>query len=168
MTELLIREALGNDIPSIVQVDLTSVSKDETRGFAASQTGTFQSVDKLTKAWKDSNRLKNGLEVLVAEKDGKIVGFVVFKFERDHVYIDIIDVMKHEQRKGIGKALIKYLEHVATARGYHRVKTDTTENSHGIPWTSYGFWIKMGYKDTTERRPTKWGFKIIPFIKQLE
>ena len=167
MAHLLIREASSVDIPSIVKVDLASVSKEETKGFAAAETGTFQSVEKLTEAWDSENRLKDGFEVLVADKKGEILGFAVYKFMQDHVYIDVIDVAKPEQRKGVGKALIEYLENVAAAHGCREAKTDTTENAQGIPWKSYGFWIKMGYKDTGERLATNWSFKTIPFVKSL-
>jgi len=47
------------------------------------------------------------------------------------------------------------------------MKTDTVESAEGIPWKSYGFWTRIGYKDTGERLATKWDFKIIPFIKNL-
>jgi len=111
--------------------------------------------------------LKDGSEVIVAEKERRIVGFIVFKMKRDHVYIDNIDIRKEEQRKGIGKALVTQIENIAIAHGFYCMKTDTTENAEGHPWKSYGFWTKMGYRDTGERLPTKWSFKTIPFVKNL-
>jgi len=112
--------------------------------------------------------LKDGSEVVVAEKDGKVVGFIVFKRERDWVYIDNIDIIKDEQRKGIGRALVAHVENIAITNGYSNMKTDTTQNAEGVPWKSYGFWIKMGYRDTGKRLPTKWDFKTIPFVKNLK
>lgn len=167
MTKLIILPATVSAIPFIVQVSVSSTTKEETEGFAAAEWVTYSSPEELRKVWADKNRLKDGSEVIVAEKNGEIVGFIVFKKESDHIYIDDIDVTKDEQRKGIGKALVTEVENIAVANGYSLMKTDTTENVEGVPWKSYGFWIKMGYKDTGKRLPTKWSFRTIPFIKHL-
>jgi ribosomal protein S18 acetylase RimI-like enzyme len=168
MDAIVIRKASVNDISSIVQASLASASKKETEGFAAAEWVTYSSPEELRKVWDKENKLKDGSEVVVAEKERRIVGFIVFKMERDHVYIDDIDIRKEEQRKGIGKTLVKHVEDVALANGYTSVRTDTTENAEGQPWKSYGFWRKMGYKDTGERLLTKWSFKTIPFVKSLK
>jgi ribosomal protein S18 acetylase RimI-like enzyme len=168
VVKLIIRNATPGDIRSIVKVSLTSATEEEVKGFSAPEWVTYSSPKNLRKAWTRDNRLKDGSEVIVAEKNGKIVGFIVFKIESDHGYIDNIDIVKDEQRKGIGRALVEHVENVAKASGHSIMKTDTTENAEGIPWKSYGFWTKIGYKDTGERLPTKWGFKTIPFVKNLK
>jgi ribosomal protein S18 acetylase RimI-like enzyme len=168
MDAVIIRKASVDDIFGIVQTSLTSASKEETEGFAAAEWATYWSPEELRKVWNKENRLKDGSEVVVAEKERRIVGFIVFKMERDYAYIDDIDIRKEEQRKGIGKALVTHVENLALANGYSSIRTDTTENSEGHPWKSYGFWTKMGYKDTGKRLPTKWSFKTIPFIKNLK
>jgi len=48
--------------------------------------------------------LKDDSEVVVAEKNRKVVGFIGFKKESDYVCIDNIDITKNEQRKGIDRA----------------------------------------------------------------
>jgi len=156
-----------NDISSIVNVALTSTVKEETRGFESPEWVTYLSSEELRKAWVEENRLRDGSEVIVAEKNRKIVGFIVFKTEYDYGYIDNIDITRDEQRKGIGRALVTHIENIVKVHGYSLMKTDTTENAEGIPWKSYGFWTKMGYEDTGERLTTKWDFKIIPFVKNL-
>jgi len=168
MTKLVIRTATLGDIPSIVKVDLLAAPKEEIKGFAAPEWVTYRSPEELRKVWAEDNRLKDGSEVIVAEKNGKVIGFIVFKRERDHVYIDVIHITKDEQRKGVGRVLVTHIENIAIANGYSLMKTDTTENEEGVPWKSYGFWTKMGYKDTGERLPTKWDFKTIPFVKNLK
>jgi ribosomal protein S18 acetylase RimI-like enzyme len=168
MEEAIIRKASVYDVRAIVQASLTSVSKEETAGFAAAEWITYSSPGELRKVWDTGNRLKDGSEVVVAEKERRIVGFIVFKMELDHIYIDNIDIRKEEQGKGIGQALVLHVENVAIAHGFSRIKTDTTENAEGHPWKSYGFWTKMGYQDTGERLPTKWSFKTIPFVKDLK
>jgi len=168
MRRLVIRAATPDDIPSIVKVSLASTTKEEVQGFSAPDWVTFSSSEELRKVWVEENRLKDGLEVIVAEKNGELVGFIVFKMECDHGYIDNIDITEDEQRKGIGRALVEHVENIAKAKGHSVMKTDTTENIEGVPWKSYGFWIKMGYKNKGERLPTKWSFKTIPFDKRLE
>jgi ribosomal protein S18 acetylase RimI-like enzyme len=168
MTKLVLRTATPEDIPSIVYVCLTSSTKEETTGFAADEWVTYSSPEELRKVWIAENRLKDGSQVIVAVKNGKSVGFIVFKEECDYVYIDDIDITKDEQRKGVGRALVTHVENTAIANGYSVIKTDTTENAAGVPWKSYGFWTKMGYKDTGERLPTRWSFKTIPIVKHLK
>jgi ribosomal protein S18 acetylase RimI-like enzyme len=168
MSRLVIRPAIREDILSIVEVYLSSKTRSEVAGFTAAKFATFSSPSKLKRVWAGGNRLKSGLEVVVAEKDRRVIGFIVFKKDHDYVDIDNLDIRKDEQRKGIGRALVAHVESIAKSCGYSLMKTDTTENAQGVPWKSYGFWIKMGYKDTRERLHTKWGFKTIPFMKNLK
>jgi len=166
--KLMIRIANVNDIQSIVNVNLASTAKEEKQGFVAPELDNYSPFEELKKSWAEKNRLKDCSEVIVAEKNSKIVGFIVFKMEREYCYIDNIDVTRDEQRKGIGRALVAHVEKIAKVNGYSLMKTDTTENAEGIPWKSYGFWTKMGYKDTGERLTTKWDYKTIPFVKSLK
>jgi GNAT superfamily N-acetyltransferase len=168
MARLVIRPAIREDIPSICEVNLSSKTRSEVAGFTAPEFATFSSPDVLVKVWARGNRLKDGFEVVVAEKDGRVVGFIVFKKERGHVDIDNLDIRKDEQGKGIGRALVAHVENIAIASGYSLMKTDTTENAQGVPWKSYGFWTRMGYKDTGERLLKKYDFKTIPFVKNLK
>ncbi|MCW4045087.1 MAG: GNAT family N-acetyltransferase [Candidatus Bathyarchaeota archaeon] len=102
-------------------------------------------------AWSKENRLTEGFEVFMAEIEGKIVGFTVFKIERDYGYIGNIVVARVRRRKGVGQALVAFVEDTAKNKGYNSVKTDTTENAEGAPWKAYGFWIKLGYEDKEKR-----------------
>ena len=168
MTSLMIRAAKVKDVSSIVRVRLGALTEEEIRGFSAPEFWIFSSTEELRKVWSRENRLKDGFEVFVAEDEGKMVGFIVFKMERDHGCIDNIVVAKEEQGKGIGRALVEYVEGIAQSKGCYLMKTDTTENADGVPWKSYGFWTRMGYEDTGERLPTNYDFKEIPFIKRLK
>jgi GNAT superfamily N-acetyltransferase len=78
-----------------------------------------------------------------------------------------MNVRKAEQKQGVGRALVEYVERLAIEKGLTRVETDTTENADGVPWNSYDFWLKMGFIDTGERLKTKWDLKTIPFVKWL-
>ena len=157
------------DISSIVRLRLHALTDEEIHGFSAPDAPEYASFteETLRQAWDRDNVLNDGFRVVVAEDEGKMVGYVVFKVERDYGYIDRLLVAREERRKGIGRALVTYVERMTKANGCGRMKTDTTENAEGVPWNAYGFWITMGYRDTGERVPTQWNFKTIPFVKKL-
>lgn len=78
MEELVIRKARVGDIPAIVEACVTSTTKGETEGFAAPEWSTYSYVEQLKKVWVTGNKLKDGCEVVVAEKNDKVVGFIVY------------------------------------------------------------------------------------------
>jgi ribosomal protein S18 acetylase RimI-like enzyme len=168
MPLIVIRKASVKDVPSIVRIRLASLTEEEIRGFSAPEFATYSSTKELRKMWSRKNRLKDGFEVFVAEDEGKMVGFIVFKMERDYGYIDNIVVAKEEQGKGIGRALVAYVEDIAKSKGCYLMKTDTTENADGVPWRAYGFWKRVGYEDTGKRLSTEYGFKEISLVKRLK
>jgi GNAT superfamily N-acetyltransferase len=168
MSSLVIRVATIRDISGIVKIRLKTLTDEEISGFSAPEFATTSSNEKLLKVWDRGNRLKDGFEVFLAEDDGRVVGYMMFKVDGDSGYIDDIVVAKEEQGKGVGRALVTYAEGVAKSQSCYLMKTDTTENTNGIPWRSYNFWLRMGYEDTGGRIPTDYDFKEIPFIKRLK
>jgi len=167
MKNLTIRKATPKDIEAMVRIRRTAFTDEEVQGFTPLEHSFFYSVSRLKKEWKEDNRLKNDWEIYVAEDNQSPIGYIVFKIENDAGYIDNINVPKEQQGKGVGKALVIYVEEIVRSRGIRLMRTDTTENAEGKPWKSYSFWIKMGYKDTGERVHTKWNFKEINFGKNL-
>lgn len=167
MASFVIRPASIEDIPVIIEVRLNALTNNELSGFSVPDANLYWSNEKLKKLWNLENRLKDNSEVFVAEKNGKIVGFIIFNMEVSDDNIDNIVVEKELQGKGIGRALVEYVEKLAQSRGLKMITTDTTENSNGVPWKAYGFWKKMGYQDTKKRLSTKYDFKVIPLVKKL-
>jgi len=169
MTAVTIRAAAIKDISSIVRTRLAALTEEENYGFSAPEfTITYTSTKELRKAWNRGNRLKEGFEVFLAEDEGKMAGFIVFKTDLGCGYIENIVVAEEKQGKGIGRALVMYVEGLAKSKGCHFMRTDTTENVGGVPWKSFGFWIKMGYEDVGERLCTNHEFKEIPLSKSLK
>ncbi len=167
MPSSVIRPASIIDVASIVEIRVGALTEDELSGFVVPGESLYSSVKKLRDEWDTENRLKDGLEVFVAENMGEVIGFIVYNMEDPDDNIDNLVVAKQEQGKGIGRALVEYIERLAKSRGFDIITTDTTENAQGIPWKAYGFWKRMGYEDTGERLPTNFDFKEIPFIKRL-
>jgi ribosomal protein S18 acetylase RimI-like enzyme len=161
------RDARREDIPSIVETCREASTEEEIVGFTAPEWGTFRDVEKLGNEWLTGNKLRDDYEVTVAERSGQIVGFLVIKRKQEHIYIDMLHIRKSEQGRGIGRAFLGYVEKLAAESGMTHIETETTENEQGVPWKSYGFWIRMGFRDTGERLKTEWDFKLIQFVKQL-
>jgi ribosomal protein S18 acetylase RimI-like enzyme len=168
MSSIVIRPASITDITQIVKIRVEALTDEELSGFVVPEDNLYTSMKKLQKMWNKENRLKDGLELFVAESQGNIVGFIAYNMESCDDNIDNLIVAKKEQRKGIGRSLVEYIEELAKSRGYNFIRTDTTENAKGVPWKSYGFWKKMGYKDTGERVSSKYDFKNIPLFKRLK
>lgn len=165
---LSIRPASVDDISSIVEIRLGALTEEEVVGFAIPGDSLYLSVEKLREVWDKENKFMGSFEVFVAEHEGRVVGFIVVNMNNCDDNIDNIVVDREEQGKGIGRALVRYVEKLAKSRGFCVLKTDTTENAKGVPWIAYSFWKKIGYEDTGERIRTEYGFKVIPLIKNLK
>jgi ribosomal protein S18 acetylase RimI-like enzyme len=168
MSSLVIRPALITDVSSIVEVRVGAFTEEDVSGFIVPGESLYASTEKLRKMWGRENLLKDGFEVFVAECETNVVGFIVYNMKSCDDNIDNVVVAKKEQGKGVGRALVEYVEALAKYRGYDVMRTDTTENAEGVPWKSYGFWRRMGYEDTGERVTTEYGFKVIPLLKKLK
>jgi len=162
-----IRSATISDVPSIVEIRLGAVTDEDVSEFGVPEDSLYSSITKLREMWDFGNRLKDGFEVFVVEEQGKVIGFIVFNMKGDD-NIDNIVVAKSEQGKGVGRALVEFVEGLALSRGFSVLKTDTTESALGVPWKAYGFWRKMGYEDKGVRLSTEYGFKVIPLTKNLK
>ena len=168
MSSLVIRPAVITDVSSIVEVRVGAFTEEDVSGFIVPGESLYASTEKLRKMWDKENLLKDGFEVFVAEWETNVVGFIVYNMKSCDDNIDNVVVAKKEQGKGVGRALVEYVEALAKYRGYDVIRTDTTENIEGVPWKSYGFWKRMGYEDTKERVATEYGFKVIPLLKKLK
>ena len=165
MPALSIRPASISDIPSIVEIRSGALTDKELSGFSVPGSSLYYS--KLTEMWNTGNRLKDDSEVFVAVFEGKVVGFIVFSMKQCDDNIDNIVVAKEEQGKGVGRALVEYIEDLAKSRGMDVITTDTTENAQSVPWKAYGFWKKMGYEDIGKRLTSGYDFQVIPLIKKI-
>jgi GNAT superfamily N-acetyltransferase len=167
MSTLVIRPALVTDVASIAEVRQGALTDQELRGFSAPGSGNYFSVEKLSEMWDGGNRLRDDSELFVAERAGRVLGFIVINLKQRDDNIDKVVVARDEQGKGVGRALVEFAEELAKSRGMTVLTTDTTENAAGVPWRAYGFWRKMGYEDTGKRLPSSYDFRVIPLVKKL-
>jgi ribosomal protein S18 acetylase RimI-like enzyme len=167
MPSLVIRPASITDIPSISKIRSEALTEQEISGFSIPESSLYYSEKKLMETWDTANKLKDDSEVSVAVFDGIVIGFIVFNMNNCDDNIDNVVVARKEQGKGVGRALVEYIEELAKSRGMDVITTDTTENAEGSPWKAYGFWKKMGYEDTGKRLTSGYDFKVIPLVKKL-
>jgi GNAT superfamily N-acetyltransferase len=168
MSSLVIRPASVKDVSSIVKIRSGAFTEEEVSGFIVPGESLYSSIEKLQQMWGRGNFLKDGFEVFVAECESRVVGFIVYNMRSSDDNIDNVVVAKEEQGKGVGRALVGYVEEIARSRGLSVMKTDTTENAEGIAWKAYGFWRRMGYDDNGKRVSTEYDFKVIPLVKKLK
>jgi GNAT superfamily N-acetyltransferase len=127
MLSLVIRPASFADIPSIAKVRSGALTDQEISGFTVPGSGQYYSKEKLTEMWDANNRLKDDSEVFVAATGGRVIGFIVFNMNNCDDNIDNVVVAKKEQGKGVGRALVVYVEDLAKSRRMDVITTDTTE-----------------------------------------
>jgi len=158
-----------SDFPTIIEIMQTSASIEELKGFVSQ--GALEnrvagiSPKFLEKLRKELKRREH--DVIVAEKDGKPVGFAYCRYKRDCIGIEEIDVRKEYQQQGIGGALVQHVEKIAKEKRIKRLETGTSINKEGKPWKAYEFWIHMGFIDTGKRTESD-GLKYVELVKSLE
>lgn len=105
MISLKIRPAINNDISSIVDIRLRTVTEEDISEFGVPEDNLFTSTDNLKEMWANHNLLKDGCEVFVAENRGKVIGFIVFNMKGSD-NIDNVIVAKKDQKKGLEELLL--------------------------------------------------------------
>ncbi len=61
----------------------------------------------------------DGQEIIVAERDGSLIGSLQLEYLWDSVpYISLIHVLPMSQRRGVGKAMLGYVEAFLRGRGH--------------------------------------------------
>lgn len=89
MSEIMVRKAVESDIPQIAVIEADSFSDPWTEDSLRSQ-------------------LSQALGIfLTAEKDGKIVGYVIGSQDGESAFIDNIAAADSARRQGVGTALMK-------------------------------------------------------------
>jgi ribosomal protein S18 acetylase RimI-like enzyme len=134
-----------DDIPQIVGCNRTSKNSRELIGYAPPpDKRVFSDEDKLRLNWQNNNT--DAEQVYVFEAGDRVLAYVHVRVDPDAVELDNIDVAGDHQRKGLGKAMVGFVETLARNLGKHYVTLGTSRNTRtGKAWKSYGFWKGLGY-----------------------
>jgi GNAT superfamily N-acetyltransferase len=100
-------------------------------------------------------------EVHIFEIEGDRLGLIVERAATDHLFVDILAVAPAAQRRGVGRALMRFAEAEALRLGLGAVRLYTnvkmTENLR--------FYPALGYRPVETRRED--GFERVYFEKRL-
>jgi ribosomal-protein-alanine N-acetyltransferase len=81
--------------------------------------------------------------VVVARDKGVIIGFGIMFYASDDAHLLLFAVRRAHQRRGIGSAILRWLEDVARAAGAKRIRVECTrENTVGR-----NFYCEHGYHE---------------------
>jgi len=145
-----IRAANRQDIPAIVRISTSSVSEEDDLGFGTPRSeSAFADVARLSAAWREPNFVREE-EVLVAELQGRVVGWVTVDDRGEALELVNIDVPRDLQGRGIGTRMVRLVEERARREGKRAVTLGTSRNAAGVAWKSLPWWLSRGYKITGE------------------
>jgi len=166
----MIRLATKDDIPQIAWCNRTAKNDSELVGYGVpSCRRVFANEEKLKSKWH-GNHVEGEL-LYVFEEDGRILAYAQVRVDPDAVELDNIDVAGEHQRKGIGTAMVDFVESLAKNLGKQYVTLGTSRNTKtGKPWKSYSFWLKLGYAvdgETQTEVGDENGFTEIRFRKRV-
>src|SRR5262249_44235335 len=87
-------------------------------------------------------------DCVIAEDDGRIVGFIVSEENPPLAHIITLDVAEKERRRGAGTALLQQLETNLAARGVRSILLETaTDNDAAVAfWKGHGYRIEATLK----------------------
>lgn len=115
--------------------------------------------------WKDPNTVDDE-EVLVAERNGRIVGCVTIQDRGAELELVNIDVPLDLQGRGIGTRIVRSVEEKARKLRKHAVTLGTSRNAEGVAWKSLPWWQLLGYVITHEEE-NEWTRSIGPKVRQI-
>ncbi len=161
-----IRPARRSDVPAIVGCANGSTLLGEETGFATPlDQRTFTDEGRLASVWRDPDHAGDA-EVLVAEVDGSVVGYVTFEDRRSELELVNVDVLRDHQRQGIGGRLVHAVEARARAERKTAVTLGTSRNAEGTPWKSFAWWTRQGFEVVGEEE-NSWTRSIGPGVREI-
>lgn len=148
MVELKIRKAVDADLQEIVRVWKKNIKTINTASDIANLFGSFKkyflvavytdaAADTDTDTNTDTNKEKESFD-----DSGRVIGFVGGAIRSGHGHISGIAVDKEYRMKGIGKSLLRTVEHDFLANGLEEVTLEVRKSNRD----AISFYEKQGYK----------------------
>jgi ribosomal-protein-alanine N-acetyltransferase len=102
----------------------------------------------LTWSWTE-NRIERCLRnrdcvVLAARDRRRMVGFAIMEFYAIHAHLNLLAVQPGNQRQGLGRQLLEWLEASARTAGIFKVHLELRASNDG----ALAFYEKLGYRTT--------------------
>jgi ribosomal protein S18 acetylase RimI-like enzyme len=101
--------------------------------------------------------------VLVAWAGGEPVGTVRYRLEPDYLYIGRLAVLPDRRGKGIGQALMAYVEKLAPGLGRKRIHLGTRKS---MP-SNIAFYTAIGYRVDGEESHTSGADTVVWLVKEV-
>ena len=127
---ILIRDVTAKDIDDICEIE----------GLCFSTPWTAEGV-------KSETECENGI-FLVAESDGRAVGYVSMRYVLDEGYINNVAVLPEYRRQGIGKKLLLALNEECEKRRLSFITLEVRESNEG----AIGLYTSLGYEQVGRRK----------------
>ena len=86
------------------------------------------------------------VNVLVACKDQRLVGFAIMRYANDDAHLDLLAVAPRYQRAGVGRKLVAWLEECAVVAGIFSIALEVRAGNH----VARNFYSKLGYQPVRE------------------
>lgn len=80
--------------------------------------------------------------VIKAADQGELRGFAIMRFGWDEAHLDLLAVKAAHQRRGIGSALLRWLEESALTAGTAIIRLEVRETNRG----AMRFYERLGYR----------------------
>lgn len=140
--DLRLRGAMTSEIERVRLIE--SASATRFLGTARAALAEDEPTDAATLA----ARIASG-GLLVAEEDGAVVAFVMFREVEGCGYIEQIDVLPSHERRGIGARLIEAVADLARERGWPALTLSTFKD---VPFNA-PYYRRLGFADVEALTP---------------
>ncbi|MDP1599420.1 GNAT family N-acetyltransferase [Phenylobacterium sp.] len=140
--DMRLRAATTSEIERVRQIERASASRFV--GTARAALADDEPTDGATL----TQRIAAG-GLLVAEQDGEVVAFVMFRAVEGCGYIEQIDVLPSHERRGIGARLIEAVAEVARGRGWPALTLSTFKD---VPFNA-PYYRRLGFADVEALTP---------------
>ena len=159
--KIRIRQFKDSDIEAVCRINIDNWKHEFSSVY--SKQGINDALKRWTPVQRALRRIKIRLKykwnLYVAVCNGKVGGFVSYRKEKNKVRIWTIYVDRKQHRKGIGSALLKFVERKTKAKKYTLVSASRKETLQ--------FYEKMGYRKLRTVRKRKTGDMYVFMVKHF-